>query len=127
MSGEEVVARARAAIGARFRPRGRVPASGLDCVGLVGWAYGAAVPAGYAMRSGDAARVGAVAGAAGLCAAEGRAAGDLVLLASGPGQLHLGIDSGTGLIHADAMLRRVVERPDPLPWPEIGRWRRRED
>lgn len=38
MSGEAVVARARAAIGARFRPRGRVPEAGLDCVGLAGWA-----------------------------------------------------------------------------------------
>jgi murein DD-endopeptidase / murein LD-carboxypeptidase len=127
MSAAEVIARARAAIGVRFRPWGRAPASGLDCVGLVGWAYGVAVPAGYAMRSGDAARVQALALAAGLHAADGRAAGDLVLLASGPGQLHLGIDSGTGLIHADAMLRRVVERPDPAPWPVVGRWRRRED
>jgi cell wall-associated NlpC family hydrolase len=127
MSGDAVVARARAAIGARFRPRGRVPEGGLDCVGLVGWAYGQAVPNGYAMRSGDAVRVRALATAAGLVAGEGRRAGDLVLLASGPGQLHLGIDSGTGLIHADAMLRRVVERPDPLPWPVIGRWRQKED
>jgi hypothetical protein len=30
---------------------------------------------------------------------------------------------GCGIIHADAQLRRVVERPGPLPWPEIGRWR----
>jgi hypothetical protein len=127
MTGAAVVARARAAIGARFRPRGRTPEIGLDCVGLAGWAHGVAVPGGYAMRSGDIARVRGAIAAAGLTEAEGRAAGDLLLLASGPGQLHLGIDSGTGLIHADAMLRRVVERPDPLPWPVIGRWRRWED
>jgi lipoprotein Spr len=125
MSGE-ALARARAMIGVGFRPRGRTP-TGLDCVGLAGWAFGAAVPGGYAMRSSDIARVHAVARAAGLREAEGRTPGDLVLLASGPGQLHLGIDSGTGLIHADAMLRRVVERPDPLPWPVIGRWRKLED
>lgn len=127
MSGGEALARARAAIGVRFRPRGRTPASGLDCVGLAGWAHQVAVPAGYAMRSGDVARVAAVAEAAGLAPAAERRAGDLVLLASGAGQLHLGIDSGTGLVHADAMLRRVVERPDPLPWPVIGRWRAKED
>lgn len=127
MSGAAVLARARAAVGARFRPKGRAPATGLDCVGLAGWAHGVAVPGGYAMRGGDAARVAAVAAAAGLAPAEGRGAGDLLLFASGPGQLHLGIDSGTGLVHADAMLRRVVERPDPLPWPVIGRWRIRED
>ncbi|MEP9359330.1 peptidoglycan endopeptidase [Sphingomonas sp. KR3-1] len=122
-----VVARARAAIGVRFRARGRTLEGGLDCVGLAGWAHGVAVPGGYAMRSLDIARVRVAAEAAGLAAGEGRRAGDLVLLASGPGQLHLGIDSGSGLIHADAMLRRVVERPDPLPWPVIGRWRRREE
>lgn len=127
MSGAAVVARARAAIGVRFRAKGRTLEGGLDCVGLAGWAHGVATPIGYAMRSGDAARIAAAARAAGLAEAKGRRAGDLVLLASGPGQLHLGIDSGTGLIHADAMLRRVVERPDPLPWPEIGRWRTGED
>jgi len=127
MSGAAAVARARAAIGVRFRAKGRTPEGGFDCVGLVGWAFEAAVPGGYAMRSGDAARIGAAAAAAGLVPGEGRLGGDLLLLASGPGQLHLGIDSGTGLIHADAMLRRVVERPDPLPWPVIGRWRRMED
>jgi cell wall-associated NlpC family hydrolase len=127
MSGERVVARARAAIGVRFRPRGRTPAGGLDCVGLVGWAHEQVVGGGYAMRSGDVARVRAAVAVAGLVAAEGRAPGDLVLLASGAGQIHLGIDSGTGLIHADAMLGRVVERPDPLPWPVIGRWRKWEE
>ncbi|WHU01338.1 MULTISPECIES: peptidoglycan endopeptidase [unclassified Sphingomonas] len=121
-----VLARARAMIGVRFRPRGRTR-EGLDCVGLAGWAYGAAIPAGYAMRSDDRARVSRVAASLGLVMTEARQPGDLVLLASGPGQLHLGIDSGTGLIHADAMLRRVVERPDPLPWPVIGRWRKSED
>lgn len=127
MSGAAVVARARAAIGVRFRPRGRSPTGGLDCVGLVGWAHEQRVAGGYAMRSGDVARVRAAVAAAGLAPAEGRAPGDLVLLASGAGQIHLGIDSGTGLIHADAMLGRVVERPDPLPWPVIGRWRKQED
>ncbi len=119
----EALARARAMIGVRFRPRGRTRA-GHDCVGLAGWAYGVDVPGGYAMRSTDRARIAAVVASAGLAAAEDRQPGDLVLLASGAGQLHLGIDSGTGLIHADAMLRRVVERPDPLPWPVIGRWRK---
>lgn len=121
-----VLARARAMIGVRFRARGR-SREGLDCVGLAGWAYAAPVPGAYAMRSDDRARVAAVVASLGLVGVEERRPGDLVLLASGPGQLHLGIDSGTGLIHADAMLRRVVERPDPLPWPVIGRWRTSED
>lgn len=120
----DVVAAARAAIGARFRLHGRDPASGLDCVGLVAFAYGHhAVPSGYALRGGDPAAVAAQIAAYGLAPVEDAAAGDLLLCASGPGQLHLAIDSGGGVIHADAMLRRVVERPGPVPWPVIGRWR----
>lgn len=115
--------RARGALGARFRVHGRVAESGLDCVGLVALAYEAEVPGGYAMRSGDARRVQALAAAAGLVPSATRHSGDLLLLKSGPGQLHLAIDSGDGIIHADAMLRRVVERPDPIPWPVIGRWK----
>ena len=120
----DVVAAARAAIGARFRLHGRDPASGLDCVGLVALAYGAErVPSGYALRGGAPAAVVAQIAACGLAPVEDVAAGDLLLCASGPGQLHLAIDSGGGVIHADAMLRRVVERPGPVPWPVIGRWR----
>lgn len=115
--------RARAALGVRFRLHGRSVADGLDCVGLAALAYGIEAPRGYAPRSGDAARVAALVAAAGLTPAEDRRAGDMVLLQAGPGQLHLGIDSGNGLIHADAMLRRVVERPGDMPWPVIGRWR----
>ncbi len=119
-----VVTAARAAIGARFRLHGRDPASGLDCVGLVAFAYGhRAVPSGYALRGGDPAAVAAQIAACGLMPVEDAAAGDLLLCASGPGQLHFAIDSGGGVIHADAMLRRVVERPGAVPWPVLGRWR----
>ncbi len=117
------VARARQAIGSRFRPHGRDPATGLDCVGLAGFAFGAEVPRDYALRNGDAARVRALVSGLGLIEAEGAAAGDLLLLRTGPGQIHLAIDSGEGIIHADAMLRRVVERPGAPPWPVIARWR----
>lgn len=119
-----VVERARSAIGTRFRLHGRDPATGLDCVGLVALAYGEkAVPSGYALRGGDPAQVAALIEARGFGPAVPACAGDLLLCASGPGQLHLVIDSGSGVIHADAMLRRVVERPGPVPWPVIGRWR----
>jgi cell wall-associated NlpC family hydrolase len=123
-----VLAAARAALGVRFRLHGRDPASGLDCVGLAAWALRAGgfegvVPSGYALRRGDAEAVRALIGVSGLVAAEDARAGDLLLLAAGPGQLHLAIDSGEGIVHADAMLRRVVERPGVPPWPVIGRWR----
>lgn len=119
------LADARAALGARFRLHGRDPATGLDCVGLAAIGMGLRdIPSGYALRSGDAGRVRAGVAALGLVAVEDRRAGDLLLLQAGPGQLHLAIDSGGGIIHADAMLRRVVERPGAIPWPVIGRWRR---
>lgn len=129
------VAAARRAIGVRFRLHGRDPAYGLDCVGLAALAIGAGgeqktIPTGYALRSGDSEAVAAMIEAAGLIRADhcrlGPQPGDLLLCRAGPGQLHLVIDSGApggGFIHADAQLRRVVERPGPPPWPVIGRWR----
>lgn len=124
-----IVAAARSAIGTRFRLHGRDPAFGLDCVGLVAVALRAGgataiVPDGYALRIGDADAVAAMIVAAGLAPATEPEAGDVLLCRAGPGQLHLGIDGGLGsIIHADAQLRRVVERPGPPPWPVIGRWR----
>ncbi|MBA4761843.1 peptidoglycan endopeptidase [Sphingomonas sp.] len=119
--------RARGAIGARFRLHGRDVAHGLDCVGLAGLAYGIAVPRGYALRGGSVAQVSEVAAAAGLVRVDDARAGDLLLLNAGAGQLHLAIASERGVIHADAALRRVVERRGVPPWPELARWRRGED
>ncbi len=116
--------RARGAIGARFRLHGRCVEFGLDCVGLAGLAYGVAVPRGYALRGGDVAQILAITQAAGLVRVGDARAGDLLLLNVGAGQLHLAIASEVGVIHADAGLRRVVERPGVPPWPELARWRR---
>ena len=116
--------RARSAIGARFRLHGRSVADGLDCVGLAGLAYGVAPPRGYSLRSGDARAVRAGVTEAGLVRVSDPQPGDLVLYLTGPGQLHLGIASEDGVIHADASLRRVVERPGRPPWAELARWRR---
>ena len=120
-----IVERARACLGARFRVHGRDPASGLDCVGLVAFALDRRdVPSGYALRGGDAERVRAMIVGFGLAPVKARRAGDLLLFASGPGQLHLGIWSGDGLIHACAQARRVVERPGAPPWRQLGCWRK---
>jgi hypothetical protein len=118
----------RSLIGTRFRLHGRDPAYGLDCVGLLAVIHGIsnAVPDDYPLRSAPAAQweqwLGRFAFAVSIGA---EMAGDVLMLMTGPGALHRGHFTGFSLIHADAVLRRVVERPLPLPWPVIGVWRAR--
>jgi lipoprotein Spr len=125
---ETIVARARALIGVRFRPQGRSPASGLDCIGVVAAAIGAPDPhRDYPLRGGSAARLRAGLAAAGLRAVKAARPGDVLVLQPGPAQLHLGIFTGAGLVHGDAGLGRVVERPGPAPWAILSIWRTGED
>ena len=126
--GERVARAARDAVGTRFRLHGRGGDDGLDCVGLAALAlraggFGGDVPTGYPARTGDAGYVAALVKAAGLSRARVARVGDVIAMASGPGQLHLGITTELGFVHADAGLRRVVERPGEPPWPVVGRWR----
>ena len=121
--GETVVARARGCIGIRFRAQGR-GREGLDCVGLVAVALGLEqVRADYALRSGAAEALATALRAAGLRPVEERAPGDVLVMRVGPGQLHLAIWTGAGLVHADAGLRRVVELPGEIVWPVMSAWR----
>lgn len=121
---DEIVARARALIGTRFRPQGRSAADGLDCIGLAALAIDARiVPGGYPLRGGSADRLAEGLSAAGLRPVETMTAGDVLAFAPGHGQLHLGIFTGAGLVHGDAGLRRVTERPQPFPWRLLGIWR----
>lgn len=113
------LARAREALGAPFRLHGR-DLRGLDCIGLAAWAWGVPAPTGYALRASPLARIEAELAAAGFVPGDGP--GAIVLAAPGPGQLHLGIATGGGVIHADAVARRVVERAAPLPWPILAGW-----
>ena len=131
MSGVEVAgnveAAALAAVGSRFRVHGRVAATGLDCVGLVALALkaggcGVAVPTGYALRGGDPVRVAAWLDRV-LVRVDAASPGDVLMLRTGPGQLHFAVRTRRGLVHADATLRRVVERPGPVEAPVLGCWR----
>jgi murein DD-endopeptidase / murein LD-carboxypeptidase len=123
--GDDPVTRARALIGTRFRLHGRDPTSGLDCVGLIVCACPAITrpPEGYALRGGSAAGFAAMFVDNGMAARVGEpCAGDILLLQPSAAQFHLGIWSGVSLIHADAVLRRVVETPGALAWPVVSGW-----
>jgi lipoprotein Spr len=127
-SAEEIVARARSLVGARFRPQGRSAETGFDCVGVVAEAVGVVdVPTDYAARGGTAADLGAKLETAGFERAAAMRAGDVLVMVPGPVQFHLGIFTGSGVVHGYAGLRRVVERPAPLPWPILGAWRVRAE
>lgn len=124
MNAEEVIARARSAVGSRFRLHGRDPRTGLDCVGLAAFAAGLAdPPCGYSLRGGNADAILEVIHGLGLKAHLDDCPGTIQLVRAGPAQFHLIICTASGFIHADAALRRIVERPGPPPWPVIGRWR----
>lgn len=115
------MARARALIGTRFVAQGRDPAIGLDCVGLALLAYGIdprAVRDDYRLSGAHRAAILDFAGVAfRRVPRPRRRAGDLLLLRPAMAQWHLAIWSGSGLVHADIVSRRVVERPGAPAWP----------
>ncbi|MET1113245.1 MAG: peptidoglycan endopeptidase [Allosphingosinicella sp.] len=126
--GIRIARRARALVGVRFRPQGRDPGAGLDCVGAA--AAAAEVPAArlrrdYALRGQHLAVIEQGLGDLGCrrVPVEQAAAGDLLVCAAGPAQFHIVIRAWDSFVHADAGLRRVVERPLPVPWPVAGAWR----
>ncbi len=121
------VEQARALVGCRFRPQGRDPATGLDCIGLVARAYGihaGGIPRNYRLR-GDYRAVLEQGLLVHFRRARGVRAGDILLFSVGPAQLHLGIKTDAGFVHAHAGLRRVVETPGAPQWPILAAFRRR--
>lgn len=126
--GDRIAAEALALVDTPFRLRGRDLRTGIDCVGLVLAALdraGIAVrePPAYQLRGTSRERAEAVLGRDGLVSVETEIPGDLVLVESGPLQLHLMIRARDGHVHAHAGLGRVVLMPAPAPWPVIGTWR----
>ena len=120
--------RARALVGTRFRVQGRDP-EGLDCVGVAIATY--RVPAGSVRRDyrlrGDhevEIRVALTEHFRRVPVTQLRA-GDLMLMRVSNEQLHLGIRTDAGFVHAHARLLRVVETPGMPEWPLIAAYRRR--
>jgi lipoprotein Spr len=123
-SGAAIAARARSLVGRRFRPQGRDPMLGLDCVGTAAAALGArGVPADYAPRGQALERIEAGLAALGCREREAPEAGDVIVCRPARDQYHLLVCVGDAFVHADAGLRRIVERPMPPPWPVAGVWR----
>lgn len=127
MTGEELARAARALVGVPFRPGGRDPATGLDCLGVLTAAcgIGKALPGPRTPRSRRPPPTYGIAARLGLEPAEGTIrAGDVVLTRPGPCQHHVAIATASGrFVHAHAGLRRVVEGPLPDAWPLAGHWR----
>lgn len=129
-AGAQLARAAASFIGTPFRLNGRSAEAGLDCVGLVAASLAnigrkPVPPVGYELRNSTIGVFLQAAPASGLIEVAGPiSAGDIVLVAPGPGQQHLLIaESSTSFIHAHAGLRRVVRMPGPPPWPIIRHWR----
>ncbi len=121
----QIVAAARACIGTRFRPQGRVPGLALDCVGLVLAAGGIAagvVPA-YALGGDYHHLLDETLQAAGCHRVPTPQPGDILVLAPAPGLHHLAIMTLSGAVHAHAGIGRVVEGPLDPGWPHLAAWR----
>jgi hypothetical protein len=128
MRGNRIARRARSLVGVRFRPQGRDPVLGLDCIGAAAAAAqvpAQRVPRGYALRGQHLAAIEQGLSELGWrpVPADQAAAGDVLVCEAGPAQFHLIVRAWDSFVHADAGLRRVVERPLPAPWPVAGAWR----
>ena len=119
--------RARSLIGRRFRPQGRDPDLGIDCVGLVSVVFAIppeSIPRDYRLRGAMLERLKLELERF-FQPISATAAGDVLICRVAVDQLHLGILSDRGFIHADARLRRVVETVGAPPWPIVSAYRRK--
>ena len=122
--------RALALVGTSFRPQGRDATQGLDCIGLCLAAYDLSSGLArddYRLRGDHRDELEA------KLAVKFRKvrpalskSGDLLLMQPAADQLHLGILTERGFVHADALLRRVVEAPGWPGWPVIATYRFRQ-
>jgi cell wall-associated NlpC family hydrolase len=122
-----IVVAARSCVGTRFRPQGRTPGLGLDCVGVL---LVAATAAGVMVGDMPAYRLGgdppdlaALLADHGCLPVAPALPGDVLVIAPARRQRHFGIITDRGLVHAHAGLNRVVEGPIDPAWVQIGAWR----
>lgn len=127
---QETVKRARELIGVRFRPQGRHPNYGLDCLGVV--VHACQLPSGpiptYSLRGDHASALRrALSGHFEEVQPNSLQPGDVLLLHVAREQVHMAVHCGRSIIHADARAGRVVETPGTPDWPIISVHRRRVD
>jgi hypothetical protein len=120
--------RARALIGTPFRPQGR-RSEGLDCVGVAMATFGFAaddVRRNYSMRGDHLREVREFLGRQFRRVPRAQLrSGDLMLMEIADDQLHIGVKTIAGFVHAHAGLRKVVETPGVPDWPLLGVYRKR--
>ena len=121
--------RAAKLVGTRFRPQGRSVFTGFDCLGLIMAAHRIAptgAPSDYRLR-GDHLEAFMRMAERWFRRIPARSVkpGDVVAMKVAGDQLHLGILTQNGLVHADARIGRVVETPGAPPWPVVATLRRR--
>ena len=121
--------RARSLVGTPFRAQGRDVEHGLDCAGLAIAVFGLPPKLGrtdYRLRGDHRAELTRhLAGPFRRLSRRQARPGDLLMFDVAQDQLHLGVMTDAGLVHADARLRRVVETPGQPEWPMIGVYRLR--
>ena len=121
---DAVVRRARRLVGVPFRPQGRDPATGLDCVGVAINAFEIdhrAIRRDYRPRGFHEREIQRTLERCFERVHPGaRKPGDLILCAVRSDRPHFAIHCGESFIHADARLRRVVETPGPPEWPVLA-------
>jgi hypothetical protein len=119
MTRREVVERARSFVGCAFRPQGRDPTIGLDCIGLV--------VAVFQIEPRQVRRNYRLGGPHGgeletelsrfFQRVTAPQAADILLCEIAPTQTHLAVHCGRSFVHAHAGIRRVVETPGEPGWP----------
>jgi len=120
--------RARALIGTAFRPQGR-ETYGLDCVGLVLRTFDLpadSVRRDYCLKGDHRDEVfSELKRLFRKVTMTGQRPGDVMVMAVRDDQLHLGIQTDLGFVHAHAGIGRVVETPGRPEWPVLAVFRRR--
>lgn len=117
-----VVQRARRLIGVPFRPQGRDPVTGLDCVGVAINAFeidAALIRRDYRLRGDHNREIRQTLERWFERVPGDGQQGDLILCAVRFNRPHFAIHCGRSFIHADARLRRVAETPGLPEWPVL--------